>query len=67
MNFLFYFILKLIINVNAENDMNKLITFLLVTTFSVTGYCEKVKMNDLTERNGIYFKKSSKDPFTQVN
>ena len=47
-----------------ENDMNKLIIFLLVATFSVTGYCEKVKMNDLTERNGIYFKKSSKDPFT---
>ena len=47
-----------------ENDMNKLITFLLVATFSVTGYCEKVKMNDLTERNGIYFKKSSKAPFT---
>ena len=44
--------------------MNKLITFLLVATFSVTGYCEKVKMNDLTERNGVYFKKSSKAPFT---
>ena len=44
--------------------MNKLITLLLIATFSVTAYCEKVKMNDLTERNGVYFKKSSEVPFT---
>ena len=47
-----------------ENHMNKLITLLLIATFSVTAYCEKVKMNDLTERNGVYFKKSSEVPFT---
>jgi len=32
--------------------------------FSVEGHSEKVKMNDLTERDGIYFKKFSDLPFT---
>ena len=44
--------------------MHKLITLFFLATYSVIGYCEKVKMNDLTERNGLYFKKSSEVPFT---
>jgi len=44
--------------------MYKLILLIFFTTFSVIGMCEKVKMNDLTERGGLYFKKSSEIPFT---
>ena len=44
--------------------MDRLIFLIVFTTFSVIGNCEKVKMNDLTERDGLYFKKSSEIPFT---
>ena len=44
--------------------MYKLIFLIFFTTFSITGMSEKVKMNDLTERGGLYFKKSSEIPFT---
>ena len=44
--------------------MCKLIFIIFFATFSITGMCEKVKMNDLTERDGLYFKKSSAIPFT---
>ena len=44
--------------------MFRLITIFFFITFSIIGICEKVKMNDLTERDGIYFKKSSEIPFT---
>ena len=44
--------------------MYKLIFFIFFSTFSIIGMSEKVKMNDLTERGGLYFKKSSEIPFT---
>ena len=44
--------------------MCRLITIFFFITFSIIGVCEKVKMNDLTERDGLYFKKSSNIPFT---
>ena len=44
--------------------MYKLIFFIFFITFSIIGNCEKVKMNDLTEKGGLYFKKSSEIPFT---
>ena len=44
--------------------MCRLITIFFFITFSIIGICEKVKMNDLTERDGLYFKKSSEVPFT---
>ena len=44
--------------------MCRLITIFFFITFSIIGICEKVKMNDLTERDGLYFKKSSEIPFT---
>lgn len=44
--------------------MYKLIILFFFITFSVIGICEKVTMNELTERNGLYFKKSSDIPFT---
>ena len=44
--------------------MCRLIFLIFFSSFSVVGNCEKVKMNDLTERGGIYFKKSSEIPFT---
>ena len=47
--------------------MNKLITLLLVATFSVTGYCEKVKMNDLTERKMVFISKNPLRLHSQAN
>ena len=44
--------------------MYKFIFLIFFTSFSITGMSEKVKMNDLTERGGLYFKKSSEIPFT---
>ena len=44
--------------------MSRLIIIFFFITFSIIGICEKVKMNDLTERDGLYFKKSSEIPFT---
>ena len=44
--------------------MYKLIYIIFFSTFSIIGMGEKVKMNDLTERGGLYFKKSSEVPFT---
>ena len=44
--------------------MSRLIIIFFFITFSIIGICEKVKMNDLTERDGLYFKKSSEVPFT---
>ena len=44
--------------------MYKFIFLIFFISFSITGICEKVKMNELTERGGLYFKKSSEIPFT---
>lgn len=44
--------------------MYKLNFLIFFSIFSIIGMCEKVKMNDLTERDGIYYEKSSEIPFS---